>query len=154
MSTTAPVDTDRFVHVLNSLLRGEISAQETHEKALTLAKDMTADEVAELRSISAEHTQGAETLRSEIFRLGGAPAGSAGVWGAFANAFQSSANILGAATAISSLQEGEEHGLKEYEEALETATAPTKALLLEKLIPNQRKHIAALTALGLRRRAD
>ena len=153
MSTTTPVETDRFVHVLNSLLRGEISAQETHEKALSL-DDMTADEVAALRSISAEHTQAAETLLSEIFRLEGEPAGSAGVWGAFANAFQSSANLLGAATAFSSLREGEEHGLNEYEEALETATAPTRALLHEKLIPNQREHIGTLTAMGLRRRSD
>jgi hypothetical protein len=150
MSTTA--NTDRSVDVLNSLLRGEISAQEAHEKALALAGDMTANEVAELRRISAEHTRTAELLRTEVFRLGGAPAGSAGVWGAFARAFQSSANFLGVSTAFSSLCEGEEHGLREYQEALGVATGPTKMLLDEKLIPNQRKHIAALTAIGNRRR--
>jgi hypothetical protein len=152
MSTTATPD--RSVDVLNSLLRGEISAQEAHEKALALAGDMTADDVAELRRISAEHTRTAETLRTEVFRLGGEPAGSAGAWGAFARAFQSSANLLGVSTAFSSLQEGEEHGLKEYQEALEAATGPTKALLEETLIPNQRKHIAALSAIGIRRRSD
>jgi hypothetical protein len=152
MSTNAT--TDRSVDVLNSLLRGEISAQEAHEKALALAGDMTANEVAELRRISAEHTRAAELLRTEVFRLGGAPAGSAGAWGAFARAFQSSANFLGVSTAFSSLCEGEEHGLREYEESLEVATGPTKMLLAENLIPNQRKHIAALTAIGNRRRSD
>jgi hypothetical protein len=152
MSTTA--HTDRSVDVLNSLLRGEISAQEAHEKALALAGDMTANEVAELRRISAEHTRTAELLRTEVFRLGGAPAGSAGAWGAFARAFQSSANFLGVATAFSSLCEGEEHGLREYQESLEVATGPTRMLLSENLIPNQRKHIAALTAMGNRRRSD
>ena len=151
MSTNAT--TDRSVDVLNSLLRGEISAQEAHEKALTLAGDMTPNEVAELRRISAEHTQTAETLRTEVFRLGGAPAGSAGAWGAFARAFQSSANLLGVSTAFSSLCEGEAHGLREYQEARGVATGPTKMLLDEKLIPNQKKHIAALTAIGARRRS-
>ena len=151
MSTTAT--TDRSVDVLNSLLRGEISAQEAHEKALALSGDMTANEVAELRRISAEHTQTAEILRTEVFRLGGAPAGSAGAWGAFARAFQSSANFLGVSTAFSSLCEGEEHGLREYQDAREVATGPTKMLLDEKLIPNQKKHIAALTAIGVRRRS-
>ncbi len=33
------------------------------------------------------------------------------------------------------------------------ATGPTKMLLNEKLIPNQQKHIAALTAIGNRRRS-
>lgn len=152
MSTTA--NTERSVDVLNSLLRGEISAQEAHEKALALAGDMTANEAAELRRISAEHTRAAELLRTEVFRLGGAPAGSAGAWGAFARAFQSSANFLGVSTAFSSLCEGEEHGLREYQESLEVATGPTKMLLAEKLIPNQQKHIAALTAIGNRRRSD
>ena len=151
MSTTQT--TDRSVDVLNSLLRGEISAQEAHEKALALASDMTTEEVAELRRISAEHTRTAETLRTEVFRLGGAPAGSAGAWGAFARAFQSSANLLGVSTAFSALCEGEEHGLKEYRESLEVATGPTKMLLNEKLIPNQQKHIAALIAIGNRRRS-
>ncbi len=152
MSTTAY--TDLSVDVLNSLLRGEISAQEAHEKALALAGDMTANEVAELRRISAEHTRTAELLRTEVFRLGGAPDGSAGAWGAFARAFQSSANFLGVSTAFSSLCEGEEHGLREYQESLEVATGPTKMLLAEKLVPNQRKHIAALIAIGNRRRSD
>jgi hypothetical protein len=152
MSTTS--STDRSVDVLNALLRGEISAQEAHEKALALASDMTANEVAEIRRISAGHTRTAELLRTEVFRLGGEPAGSAGAWGAFARAFQSSANFLGVSTAFSSLCEGEEHGLREYQEALESATGPTKTLLNEKLIPNQREHIAALTAIGIRRRPD
>ena len=151
MSTIAT--TNRSVDILNSLLRGEISAQEAHEKALALAGDMTPNEVAELRLISAEHTRTAEMLRTEVFRLGGVPAGSAGAWGAFARAFQSSANFLGVSAAFSSLCEGEEHGLKEYQAALEVAVGPTRALLEEKLIPNQRKHIAALSALGLGRRS-
>ena len=145
---------DPAVDTLNSLLRGEISAQEAHEKALVLAVDMTAFEADELRRISAEHTRAAELLRTEVFRLGGAPAGSAGAWGAFARAFQASANFLGVSTALSSLSEGEEHGLKEYEAALETATGPTKTLLRERLIPGQKNHLAALTAIAVRRRSD
>jgi bacterioferritin (cytochrome b1) len=151
MSMTAT--TDRSVDLLNSLLQGEISAQQAHEKALALASDMTAEDVAELRRVSAEHTRSAEILRTEVFRLGGAPSGTAGPWGAFARAFQASANLLGASAALASLLEGEEHGLREYQEALEIATGPTKALLKETLIPNQREHIAALGAISARRRS-
>ena len=151
MST--PAATDRSVDVLNSLLRGEISAQEAHEKALTLEGALTADEAAELRRISAGHTRAAEALRTEVFRLGGAPAGTAGAWGAFARAFQFSANLLGASAAISSLLEGEEHGLREYQEALEVANGSTISLLEETLIPSQTKNVAALNAIALRRRA-
>lgn len=158
MSSTTPTattaTTDRSIDLLNSLLQGEISAQQAHEKALALADDMKADDVAELRRISAEHTRSAETLRTEIFRLGGKPASSAGAWGLFARAFQSSANVLGVSTALSSLHEGEEHGLKEYQEALGEATGSTRELLEEKLIPNQRKHIAVLSAIGIKHRSD
>lgn len=151
MSTTET--TDRPIDVLNSLLRGEISAQEAYAKALALSDDMTDDEVAELRRVAAEHTRAAEAIRTEVFRLGGVPAGSGGAWGAFANAFQASANLLGASAAISSLGEGEEYGLRAYEEALGAATGPTKSLLEEKLIPDQREHAATLLAIGVARRS-
>ena len=150
MSTTAT--TDLSVDVLNSLLRGEISAQEAHEKALALADDMTPEDVAELRRISAEHTRSAEILRTEVFRLGGVPAGSGGAWGAFAKAFQSSANLIGASAAISSLLEGEEHGLREYQDVLASATGLTRAVLEERLVPDQTEHVAALNAIAARRR--
>ena len=152
MSSTAA--TDQSVDVLNSLLQGEISAQQAHEKALALASDMDSGDVAELRRISAEHTRTAEILRTEVFRLGGEPAGSAGAWGAFARVFQASANLLGTGAAVASLLEGEEHGLKEYQEAAEKATGPVKDLLEQTLIPDQRKHIAALSAMAIRHRSD
>lgn len=136
------------IELLNTLLRGEISAQQAHEKALTLSADMKPEDVAELRRISAEHARTAEILRTEVFNQGGEPAGTAGAWGAFARAFQSSANLLGASTAVASLREGEEHGLKEYEGVLEGATGAARTLLEERLIPNQKRHVAALGTLG------
>lgn len=151
MSTST--STDRSIDVLNSLLRGEISAQEAYAKALALTDDMTDGEVAELRRVAAEHTRAAEAIRTEVFRLGGVPAGNGGAWGAFARAFQSSANLLGASAAIASLGEGEDHGLREYEEALVSATVPTRTLLAGTLIPSQREHAAALLAIGVARRS-
>jgi hypothetical protein len=152
MSETAV--TTPAIELLNTLLRGEISAQQAHEKALTLAADMKPEDVAELRLISAEHARTAEILRTEVFSQGGVPAGSSGAWGAFAKAFQSSANMLGVSTAVSSLLEGEEHGLKEYEGALGESTGTARALLEERLIPNQKRHIAALGAFGTRKSSD
>jgi len=136
MSTSA--DTDLSFDVPRSLLRGAISPQEAHEKALALAVDTTANEVAELRRISAEHTRTAELLRTEVFRLGGTPAGSAGAWGAFPMPFRSSADFLGVSPAFSSLCEGEGHNLREDQESLEAPTGPTKMLVAEKLSPKQR----------------
>jgi hypothetical protein len=57
-------------------------------------------------------------------------------------------NLFGDASALKSLKEGEEHGLKDYQDALEDDELDemSRRLVENELIPRQRKHIAALDA--------
>ncbi len=61
---------------------------------------------------------------------------------------QGTANLLGDAAALKSLKEGEEHGLKEYEEALRNTDLPEDSKeLVRELLAKQRQHIATLDRL-------
>jgi len=101
---------------LKSLLQGEMSAVETYEKALT--KVDGAPEGTHLRQICADHNQAVSLLRDLLTRYNGEMPSSSGMWGTFANAVQATANLLGDAAALKTLKEGEEHGIKDYEAAL------------------------------------
>jgi hypothetical protein len=101
---------------LKSLLQGEMSAVETYEKALT--KVNGAPEGAHLRQICTDHSQAVSLLRDLLIRYQGEMPSSSGAWGTFANAVLVTANLLGDAVALKALKEGEEHGIKDYEAAL------------------------------------
>jgi uncharacterized protein (TIGR02284 family) len=131
---------------LNSLLRGEISAKETYVQAIEkLGVEGRAD-VEILRGIAREHADAVDRLRDAVESAGGTPADSSGVWGAFARSVEGSAKALGDAAAIKALKEGEEHGLKDYESALENVDANSQRLIAN-FIPAQRRHIQQLDSL-------
>jgi hypothetical protein len=48
---------------------------------------------------------------------------------------------------MKSLKEGEEHGLKDYEEALDDVDAASASIISSQLIPNQQRHINLLDQL-------
>ncbi|MBA3548454.1 MAG: DUF2383 domain-containing protein [Nannocystis sp.] len=105
---------------IKSLLQGEMSAVETYEKALT--KVDGAPEGAHLRQIWADHNHAVTVLRDLLIRYNGDMPSSSGAWGTFANAVQATANLLGDAAALKILKEGEEHGIKDYEAALNNSS--------------------------------
>jgi uncharacterized protein (TIGR02284 family) len=135
---TAHIDT------LNSLLRGEIAATETYQQALDKVSDEP--EAVHLRRIHGEHRDAANTLRQHIHQFGGQPDQGSGAWGTFAKAVAGTAKIFGDTAALKALKEGEEHGLKEYEEALEEGDLPMECqtLIRTQLLPQTRDHIAIL----------
>jgi uncharacterized protein (TIGR02284 family) len=109
-----------------------------------------------LRAIAQEHGEHAQALRQEVRRLGGEPDDSSGAWGVWAKTVEGTAKLFGDASALKALKEGEEHGLKDYQEALGDLEEPTRALLMSRLIPAQRRHIATLDEMisKLDRRGD
>lgn len=131
---------------LNSLLRGEISAKETYVQAIEKLGVEGRAEVEILRGIAREHADAVDRLRDAVESAGGTPADSSGVWGAFARSVEGSAKALGDAAAIKALKEGEEHGLKDYESALENVDADSQRLIAD-FIPAQRRHIQQLDSL-------
>jgi uncharacterized protein (TIGR02284 family) len=136
------------VRQLNSLLRGEISAAETYRMAIDKVAD--SDNVANaglLREIQEEHGRAAQGIRDRIRELGGDASDSSGAWGAWAKTVQGTMNLFGDAAALKSLKEGEEHGLKDYQEAIDDVDPSSAQLIQNQLIPAQQRHIDLLDQL-------
>lgn len=108
-------DTDRSIDALNALLRGELSAVETYEQALAKFDEVIPQE---LRDCLRSHRMRTERLTQRIVELGGTPSEGSGLWGAFARLFEGSAKLLGQASTVAALEEGEDHGMELYENRL------------------------------------
>ena len=136
---------------LNSLLRGEMSAIETYRQGLDQLRDANEPGVEELRAIQRDHRDAADVLWHHIERSGGKPSEGSGPWGSFAKAVEGTAKLFGNAAALKALKEGEEHGLKDYQDALENKDLPADCReLILSFIPKQRQHIAILDQLKAR----
>ncbi len=131
---------------LDTYLRGEISAAETYRIAIEGLQSNPAapTNLAALREIQQEHGRAAQALRDRIRQLGGEASDSSGLWGTWARLATSVANLFGNSTSLKALKEGEEHGLREYAEALEEIDVTSAELLGQQLIPAQQRHIEAL----------
>jgi uncharacterized protein (TIGR02284 family) len=142
-------DTGETVRQLNSLLRGEISAAETYRMAIDkVAGSDSADANAGLlREIQEEHGRAAQEIRDRIRELGGEASDSSGAWGAWAKTVQGTMNLFGDASSLKALKEGEEHGLKDYQEAMDDVDPNSKQLINNQLIPAQQRHINLLDQL-------
>ena len=132
---------------LNSLLRGEIAAIETYERAL--AKFGENGGMEEIRQLHDDHVEAANALRQHIHVRGGEPAKGSGMWGAFAKVVASTAKLFGTTAALKALKEGEEQGIFEYENALKDfeLSAACKNLIETKLLPKTKAHIPVLDQL-------
>jgi len=135
---------------LNSLLRGEISAAETYKQAIDKVADGTdhAGESKLLREIQEEHGRAAQNIRERIRTLGGEAADSSGAWGVWAQTVQGTMSLFGGDMgALKALKEGEEHGLKDYEEALDDVDGTSAQMISNQFIPAQQRHINLLDQL-------
>ena len=143
--------TQEHTDCLNELLRGELAATETYQQALAKVGEDPAG--AELRQIHKEHREAANTLRQHVHHVGGQPDQGSGAWGAFAKTVEGAATLFGDMSALKALKEGEEHGVKSYEDAMQDASLPAecKTLIRSKLLPQTREHIRVLDQLMARK---
>jgi uncharacterized protein (TIGR02284 family) len=141
--------TSEGIRQLNSFLRGEISAAETYRMAIEKAGDSetNAANMGLLREIQEEHGRAAQAIRDRIRELGGEPSDSSGAWGAWAKLTQGTANLFGDTASLKALKEGEEHGLKDYEEGLDDIDTTSGELVQNQLIPAQQRHVSLLDQL-------
>lgn len=130
------METNKSVDTLNSLLRGEISAVETYSQALGKL-NADADVASELNDCRSSHEERVVFLRNEVTRLGGTPADGSGPWGTFAKLVEGGAKAFGKAAAIAALEEGEDHGLKEYRDELPKLDASLRSALEPQLLAKQ-----------------
>ncbi len=139
-------DTEYCIDVCNRLLRGERAAVESYDKALDRCAERP-DIAGELQRIRGEHASAVNTLTENVRRMGGQPDGTSGAWGTFASVVQSSANLLGANSALESLQQGEKHGEGDYRDALGDGRVmpECKEMIASSLLPRTQQHIAAIS---------
>ena len=138
---------EKCIDVCNSLLRGELSAVETYEKALTKFEEVS--EFTLLNEMRNSHQQSVQRLRENLAEMGGQPTTDSGAWGTFANSVQAAAGLFGENAALSSLIKGEEHGLRDYESALENEDVmlECKDMIRTELLPRTELNLTTLRAL-------
>jgi len=122
------------VDTLNSLLRGELAAVETFGQAI--AKFGSACP-SELHACQRSHEKRVELLARRISELGGEAAESSGLWGGFAKLMEGGAKLFGRQPALAMLEEGEDHGLKLYDDAIPKLDAESRRLVEEELLHEQ-----------------
>lgn len=129
---------------LNSFLRGEMSAVETHKMAIEkLSKSSFA---SVLRDTLASHEMRVRSLTAEIIKHGGKPSESSGAWGTFAKLVEGGAAAFGEKAAVAALEEGEDHGRNDYQRELENIEGPSRAFV-QSLLTEQLKSHDALSKL-------
>lgn len=135
---------DSFTTTCHSLLRGELSAIETYTQAIEKFEDNSGDSL--LERIREDHEVSAEALRDLIGKSGDDDVTSSGPWGTFAKTVEGLASLFGASPALAILQQGELHGISEYEKALEDddLDESLRWLIGDELLPALRDHLIDL----------
>ncbi len=125
------------VDQLNSFLRGEISAAETCRQAVGQVKDPSVK--SQLMECQRSHESRVELLRTRIRQIGGTPSEGGGAWGSFAKVVQGGAGVFSEKAAVAALEEGEDHGLKDYTRDINKLDPDTRRLVETELIPAQKR---------------
>jgi uncharacterized protein (TIGR02284 family) len=136
----------RDVDLMNSFLRGELSAVETYDQALEKLAD-EASIASMLRECRDSHAQRAGMLKREIAKLGGEASDDSGVWGGFAKLIEGGAKAFGKKAAIAALEEGEDHGRDDYQRELRELGPEAREFVENELIPEQLRTHDKLSAL-------
>jgi uncharacterized protein (TIGR02284 family) len=126
-------------------LRGEISAVETYRQAVEKVGDVRAR--AQLEQCHQSHQRRVDLLRTRILQLGGKPEQTSGAWGAFVKAAEAGAGLFGDKAAISVLEEGEDHGLKDYQSHLKELDIESRMFVEQELLPAQQQTHRVLSGL-------
>lgn len=125
------------VETLNSFLRGEISAVETYRQAIGHISD---DRIrSQIEDCLHDHEHRVEALRERIEKMGGKPSEGSGVWGTFAKLVQAGADVLGEKTAVQALEEGEDHGLADYQRDMDKTHGEARRFVRMELLPSQKR---------------
>ena len=134
------------VQGLNKCLRGELSAVETYRQALDKSRDQygTDAKFAQLSQMCRDHEDAAARLRDLITRLGGNASNDSGAWGTWSKTVMGTAKLFGDKAALKALKEGEESGLKDYEDAMRQGAAQDVAGALAPIVATEREHVRQL----------
>ncbi len=141
MSTTSITDTILFLH---ALLRGELSAVDSYDRAMAGLPEPPLGELLENRQC---HHRRSQIIARAIRAHGGIPDASSWVWGALAKATTQGAAVLDRAAIIAVLTDGEERGLTTYRNELSRGDAEVRQLIGVDLLPSQKRTLTRLRQL-------
>lgn len=132
---------------IEQILRGEISAVEAYEEVMK--KVSTKPDIDRFLSFKEDHERAKNYWRGRASQQLTSPPETSGVWGSTVEGIVKSASLLGDKTALRALMAGEEHGMKEYKELLQSddVSEADKRFIREELMPAQERHIASLKSL-------
>ncbi|SET00964.1 DUF2383 domain-containing protein [Stigmatella erecta] len=133
------------IDALNSFLRGELSAVETYRQASKHIKSDLAR--TELDACRQDHEARVAAIKERIQSLGGQPADSSGLWGTFAKVVQGGADLLGEKAAIDALEQGEDHGLADYNRDMDKLHGAARTFARQQLLPAQKHTHARISRL-------
>lgn len=126
---------------MDDLIRGEMAAVKSYDTVLSKVKDPA--EKKQLEAIKQDHVNAVEKLKAFASPDVKEDTETSGAWGAFASAYTGGAKLFGDKMAMKALTQGEEHGVREYKEALEdeNVSADAKTLIKTQLLPKQEEHL-------------
>ncbi|MDP0491381.1 MAG: DUF2383 domain-containing protein [Verrucomicrobiota bacterium JB023] len=149
MSTVIEANTitvQQTTEACQNLLRGEISAVETYNLAIEKYGDQPFADT--LRQIRANHLENERLLREHVGWLGSEPATGSGAWGVLVKTLQTGANFFGENASLSVLKTGEEHGAKDYQDALEGELMREAREMIDRvLLPRVQSNLATLESI-------
>jgi Domain of unknown function (DUF2383) len=135
------------VDTIEKLLKDELSATETYQKALDElnfpgGKFMTNS----IMPMFGDHKAAVSLLQELMLKLGGKPPKTSDTWGSWPKLILENADLLGKHKALTVLLDGEKSWAADYIEALKDSTLSTeiRSLIETKLLPNQELHIRSL----------
>jgi len=135
------------VTTIEKLLKDELSATETYQKALE-ELDFPGGQFMtnSILPMLGDHKAAVSMIQEQIVKQGGTPRKSTGTWGSWPQLILENADLLGKRSALKVLIEGEKTGEAYYSEALKDSTLPAdfRSLIENKLLPNQQLHIRSL----------
>lgn len=137
---------------MNTMLRDELSAIETYQQALGKGQDRLErqTEFEQLAAILNDHQRAAARLETLVRKLGGTPTHESGAWGVWSKIVMGTAKLFGEKSALKALKEGEESGLKEYQDVLQDPAIRGDRTEINAFAANQIAHIRTLDDLMAR----
>ena len=135
----------KAIDVLNSFLRGEISAVETYRQAIDKVEKPTVR--TQLEDCLRSHELRVDVIKRRVQALGGEPEEDSGIWGVFAKIIQGGADVLGERAAIAALEEGEDHGRDDYRRDVAKLDGESRRIIESQVLPEQERTHRTLSTL-------
>ena len=141
------MSTSKKTDKIKDIIKGERAAVETYGQVFE--KYGTDSQLDKLRYFSKDHKDAVRKLDSIARENNIEVPESSGAWGSWSSLVTGTAKVFGEKAALKALKEGEEHGLKEYEDLLSETSIPTslKNMVQSTFIPMQRNHIKEIDTL-------